>query len=271
MSLVWQFFCLLVMLAFSQLANAQRVKYNFNLDWKLVVGEPTVSSSRTTPPLVELSQQKGKVQAVTLPHALNEGEAFRVRQNELTDTVAWYYKTFNLDATGKKVFVEFEGVRQCADVYVNHKYVGYHDNGVMAFGFDLTPYIKKGKNEIAVRVDNRATYVERSTGVKHQWNDVSFSANYGGISKNVNLYVTDKVYQTLPLYSNLGTTGTYIYASNFDIKGRKATVNVESEVKNESGKAQTVGLQVDVIDMNGKRLARFNGRSKWWHQVLRWR
>ena len=262
MSLVWQFFCLLVMLAFSQLANAQRVKYNFNLDWKLVVGEPTVSSSRTTPPLVELSQQKGKVQAVTLPHALNEGEAFRVRQNELTDTVAWYYKTFNLDATGKKVFVEFEGVRQCADVYVNHKYVGYHDNGVMAFGFDLTPYIKKGKNEIAVRVDNRATYVERSTGVKHQWNDVSFSANYGGISKNVNLYVTDKVYQTLPLYSNLGTTGTYIYASNFDIKGRKATVNVESEVKNESGKAQTVGLQVDVIDMNGKRLARFNGKKQ---------
>ena len=257
-----QFACLLVLFASGQEMMAQRAKYNFNLDWKMVVGEPTVASSRTTPPLVGLGQQKGKVLPVTLPHAPNESEAFKVRQNELTDTVAWYYKTFSLDATGKKVFIEFEGVRQCADVYVNGKYVGYHDNGVMAFGFDLTPYIKKGNNEIAVRVDNRASCVERSTGVKHQWNDQSFSANYGGINKNVNLHVTDKVYQTLPLYSNLGTTGTYVYASNFDIKGRKATVNVESEVKNESDKPQTVALQVDVIDRDGKRLARFNGKKQ---------
>lgn len=257
-----QIFCLLVLQVSLQVAFAQRAVYNFNLDWKLVIGEPTVASSRTTPPLVELSQQKGKVQSVTLPHALNENEAFKVRQSELTDTVAWYYKTFQLDATGKKVFIEFQGVRQCADVYVNHQYVGYNDNGVMAFGFDLTPYIKKGKNEIAVRVDNRATYVERSTGVKHQWNDMSFNANYGGINKNVVLHVTDKVYQTLPLYSNLGTTGTYIYASDIDVKGKKAIVNVESEVKNESGKTQTIGLQVDVLDMAGKRLARFNGKKQ---------
>ena len=81
--------CLLMLFVSGQMAVAQRTKYNFNLDWKMVVGEPVIASSRTTPPLVELSQQKGKIQNVTLPHALNEGDAFRVRQNELTDTVAW--------------------------------------------------------------------------------------------------------------------------------------------------------------------------------------
>ena len=234
-------------------ATAQRAKYNFNLDWHLTVGD--------TPAEKHLAAPSEQAKAVTLPHALNEDEAFRVRQNELTDTVAWYDKTFTLPdgIEQKKVFIEFEGVRQCADVYVNGKYVGYHDNGVMAFGFDITPFVKGGKNRIAVRVDSRSTYVERSSGVKHQWNDMSFNANYGGINKNVNLYITDKVYQTLPLYSNLGTTGTYIYASDIDVKGRKATVNVESQVRNESGQPQTVALQVAVTDMDGKRIASFTG------------
>ncbi len=57
----------------------------------------------------------------------------------------------------------------------------------------------------------------------------NFNANYGGIPKNVWLHVTDKLYQTLPLYSNLGTTGVYVYASDFDIEGHKATVHLMVE------------------------------------------
>ncbi len=266
--------CLLMVLWACVGASAQRTKYNFNLDWKMVIGEPAIHDSRSTPPYYPITSHLSKAtgrrdsgnplspQEVTLPHALNENEAFRVRQNELTDTIAWYYKTFTLDAEGKKAFIEFEGVRMCADVYVNGQWVGYNDNGVMAFGFDITPYIKKGENEIAVRVDSRASYVERSTGVKHQWNDMSFNANYGGINKNVNLYVTPLLYQTLPLYSNLGTTGTYVYASNIDVPRRKATVNIESQVKNESTTTQTVGLDIELLDMDGHRIAHFTGKKQ---------
>ncbi len=51
---------------------------------------------------------------VTLPHAFNEDEAFRLSIDELTDTIMWYRKHFRLPANSKnkKVFVEFEGVRQ---------------------------------------------------------------------------------------------------------------------------------------------------------------
>ena len=48
------------------------------------------------------------------------------------------------DAKGRKVFIEFEGARQGIDLYVNGHLVGQHENGVMAFGFDLTAFVKPG-------------------------------------------------------------------------------------------------------------------------------
>ena len=146
------------------------------------------------------------LEEVTLPRPFNEDEAFRLSIEQLTDTVMWYRKHFRLPAgsKNKKVFVEFEGVRQGADFYINGEYIGLHENGAMAVGFDLTPYIKYGQeNVMAVRIDNNWNYKERATGTKYQWSDRNFNANYGGIPKNVWLHVTDKLYQTLPLYSNL--------------------------------------------------------------------
>ena len=65
---------------------------------------------------------------------------------------------------------------------------------------------------IAVRCDNNWRYRSRRHNSQYQWNDRNFNANYGGIPKNVYLHIAGKAYQTLPLYSDLGTTGTYIYA-----------------------------------------------------------
>lgn len=129
----------------------------------------------------------------------------------------------------------------------------------MAVGFDLTPYIKQGENVIAVRTDNDWMYREEGTKSKFQWNDRNFNANYGGIPKNVFLYVTDNVYQTLPLYSNLKTTGVYTYAKDIDIKGRKATICAESEVRNDSKEPRQFTYQVTILDADGKQVKTFQG------------
>ena len=51
--------------------------------------------------------------------------------------------------------------------YINGEYIGLHENGAMAVGFDLTPYIKYGQeNVMAVRIDNNWNYKERATGTK---------------------------------------------------------------------------------------------------------
>lgn len=248
---------ILILLVVSTALQAQnRQKYNFNSDWLLKVGDiPHAEKSNST----DADWKK-----VTLPHAFNEDEAFKVDIRDLTDTVMWYRKHFVLpqSAKGKKIFIEFEGARQGVDVYVNGKYVGLHENGAMAFGFDLTDLVKVGSNVIAVRVDNNWEYEERATGVMYQWCSRGFNANYGGLTKNVWLHVTDKLYQTLPLYSNLKTTGVYIYAKDIRIKSQKATIHAESEVKNETGKVQTVGYRVELIDRDGTLLKTFNGESK---------
>lgn len=250
---------LLFLLAFiwiSQVAIATdaRDKYNFNSNWLLYVGD--------VPGAKETRFQDTDWRKVTLPRPFNEDEAFRLSIEQLTDTIVWYRKHFRLPAESKnkKVFVEFEGVRQGADFYINGEYLGLHENGAMAVGFDLTPYIKYGQeNVIAVRVDNDWNYKERATGIKYQWSDRNFNANYGGIPKNVWLHVTDKLYQTLPLYSNLKTTGVYIYAEDIRVKSRKAVINAESEIKNEYTRDKHVAYKVELIDGDGKTIKTFDG------------
>ena len=231
----------------------QRKKFNFNSEWRLCVGDFPDASN----PGYDDSQWL----RVTLPYAFNGDEAFRKDIVDLTDTISWYRKKFiaTSDMLEGKVFVEFEGVRQGADFYINGHHLGYSENGVMACGFDLTPYIIKGENTIAVRCDNSWTYRSRQYESRYQWNDRNFNANYGGIPKNVWLHVTGKLYQTLPLFSNLGTTGTYVYATDFDIAGHKAVIHAESEVKNEGSKVCSFTFAARVLDTEGKEVARFKG------------
>ena len=244
--------CALLLLGCTYTQATERTKQNFNSGWRLTVGDvkeaskPDFDDTRWT--------------RVTLPYAFNGDEAFKKDIVNLTDTICWYRKRFKLaNIANKKVFIEFEGVRQGADFYLNGQHLGFSENGVMACGFDLTPYIKEGSNTIAVRCDNSWTYRSRQYDSRYQWNDRNFNANYGGIPKNVFLHITDKLYQTLPLYSNLGTTGTYIYATDFDIPGHKATIHAESQVRNEDSKPRKFTFFAKVLDMDGKEVALFQG------------
>lgn len=245
--------CLLCVLVVK--IDAQRMKYNFNPGWKVLVGDDPNASS------VDYDDSHWK--NVTLPYAWNEDDAFKKDIAELSTGIAWYRKRFKVPASSvkQKVFLEFEGIRQAGEFYVNGKFIGIHENGVMAFGFDITSVIKVGneENTIAVRTDNSWDYKEKATNTKFQWEDKNFNANYGGICKNVYLHLTSEIYQTLPLFSNLQTTGVYIYADNYNIKDRSAIIHTESQVKNESNQAQQLTYQVSIADITGKEIKSFSG------------
>lgn len=228
-----------------------RAKYNFNPDWKIFVGDVNGAER------AEFDDSKWKI--VTTPNAWNEDEAFRKDIKDLSTGIAWYRKHFALPAnsSNKKVFLEFEGIRQAGEFYLNGKFIGRHENGITAFGFDISNDVQTGENFIAVRIDNDWEYKEKATNTKFQWSDKNFNANYGGINKNVYLHIADKLYQTLPLYTNLGTTGVYVYATDFDIKKKTAIVHVESEVKNETDSDKTFSLEVEIRDLRGKKIAEF--------------
>ncbi|MET1057798.1 MAG: sugar-binding domain-containing protein [Pedobacter sp.] len=232
-----------------------RSTYNFNPGWKLAPGDIAKAEASAF--------DDSSWKSVTLPHAWNEDEAFRKSIEDLSTGICWYRKHFHLaDSHGKKIFLEFEGIRQAGEFYLNGKFIGRHENGVMAFGFDITDLLNDQDNIIAVRIDNAWDYKEKTSGSGYQWNDKNFNANYGGISKNVKLYVTGKTYQTLPLYSSLNTTGSYIYGKNFDIKGRSATIVASSEVKNEDAEAKVIRFEVEIRDADNNIVSTFAGADQ---------
>lgn len=240
----------------AQTISPPRAAYNFNPGWKLFVGDPTNASS------IEFDDSAWK--PVTLPHAWNEDSAFKVAIDKHPTGIAWYRKHFKLpgDAAGKKVFLEFEGVRQAGEFYLNGKWIGRHENGVMAVGFDVTDSVRPAQEEnvIAVRTDNDWAYREKASNSRYQWSDRNFNANYGGIPKNVKLHITDKLHQTLPLYSNLKTIGVYVYAQDFDLPGKAATITAESEVRNNHAETRTFSYEVTVEDMDGKVVKTFSSQ-----------
>ena len=237
-------------------AHAERQSFNFNPAWRLAVADPANAS--------ESGFDDRAWKTVTLPRAWNEDDAFGRDIVDHSTGIAWYRKRFTLPAgaRGRKVFLEFEGARQAAEVYVNGKQLALHENGITAFGVDISAALVDGENTVAVRTDNRWDYRERATNQRYQWADKNFNANYGGLPKNVRLHITDKLYQTLPLFASLGTTGVYVYAQDFDIGGRRATIHAESQVKNEYAEPRTFTYEVVLRDRDGKQVASFTAPAQ---------
>jgi beta-galactosidase len=234
-----------------------RPVYDFNADWRFVRSDAEEA--------VRPSYDDTAWSTVGLPHTYNDADTFdeiitRSGERSLYQGVAWYRKRFRLPegSEGRRVFLEVEGAKSTADFYLNGTAIGYLDNGVSPIGFDLTDLVRHGKEKVlAVRVDNGREWQERETRVAFQWASKDFNPNFGGLSRNLRLHLTSPVFQTLPLYRGLGTTGVYIYAKNFDLAGQTADLVVESQVTNRSGEHQVVVLQAVVIDADGEVRATF--------------
>ncbi|MCU6454110.1 DUF4982 domain-containing protein [Sphingomonas sp. A2-49] len=237
----------------STVVASARATFNLNPAWRMATGD------------VQGAERPGfddrAWRVVTLPNAFNEKEAFARDIKDLSTGITWYRKRVALPrgAQGGKAFLEFEGVRQAAEVWVNGRSVVLSERGAMAFGADISRALRPGENTIAVRVDNDWRYKERRSGSGFQWNDRNFNVNYGGITRNVKLHLAPRTYQTLPLMSDLGTTGQYVWADAFDLAGRSATIHAETQVRNEEARPRTLSYRVDVRDRDDRVVGRLDG------------
>ncbi|HAO78986.1 MAG TPA: beta-galactosidase, partial [Verrucomicrobia subdivision 3 bacterium] len=237
-----------------------RLTFNFNPGWKFFKSDVTNAE--------QVAFDDAKWTTVSAPHTYNDTDSYtQIISHSGGDRhayagIAWYRKHFKLPASAKggKVFLEFEGLKQAGRFWVNGKFAGKYENGVTPCGLDLTEFVNFGETEnvIAVKVDNSNDYVEEATGVGYEWMGRAFNPNYGGLNHDIWLHLTGKVYQTLPLYENLKTTGVYVYPANFSISGKTCDVNIESQVRNESGDQQAITLSAVVVDASGKVCAKFS-------------
>jgi beta-galactosidase len=212
---------------------------------------------------------------VSTPHSYNDTDSYRGvishsgGDHGLYQGPAWYRKHFKIPATfaGNKLIVEFQRIRQSATFYINGTQVGTYVDGVSPCGIDITGKATADgttDNVLAVRVDNSGA------GGSFYWNANATNPDHGGLVGHVWLHVPGKLYQTYPLYQNLKTSGIYIYGTAYsNITNNTAqgdtgnlTVNVESEVMNESGAAASATLGVKVIDAaTGTTVGTFSGTA----------
>jgi beta-galactosidase len=239
-----------------------RATFNFNPAWKFIK-EDVAGAERP-----DFDDSKWEI--VSTPHTFNDVDAFdeiigRGGEASLYMGIVWYRKHFKLPASakGNKVFLEFEGIRQAGRFFVNGKAAGKYENGVTPCGIDLTEFVVFGaqENVLAVKVDNSRDYREEATGVSFQWGSKDFNPNYGGLNRNVWLHLVGPIYQTLPLFENLKTTGVYVYATNISVSAKTADVTIESQVRNESGSQQSVSLSAVIVDASGVARATLEGET----------
>jgi beta-galactosidase len=240
--------------------SSPRAAYDFNLNWKFIKGDVAGAEKPEFDDLAWVT--------VSTPHTYNDVDSYQVIISHSGGDrgayagIAWYRKHFKLPANAKggKVFLEFEGLKQAGRFWVNGKSAGKYENGITACGLDLTDLVNfDGDNIIAAKVDNSNDYKEEATGVGYQWMGRDFDPNYGGLNHDIWLFLTGKVYQTLPLYENLQTTGVYIYPSHFSLAAKSCDVTMEAQVRNESGDPQPVALSAVVVDAGGVVRAKLEG------------
>lgn len=180
---------------------------------------------------------------INLPHTWNAGEVAAGKM-DYTRTAAIYTKTLPLDSAwkNKRLFLYFEGVNSVADVFIDQQWVGNHKGGYTAFCFEITPFVKAGKNLlITVQVSN-----EHRLDVLPLTGDFNV---YGGIHRPVWLLVKEK-----NCISPLDFASSGVYVTQSKVSEKTADIYVKTKLSLTDPSRKT-DVRTSIVDAQGKTVA----------------
>ena len=178
-------------------------------------------------------------QQIFLPHTWNA--------NDGSDEIAgyfrglgWYRKHFVLgeDLRGKRIFLEFEGVNQVSEFWLNGKRVGEHKGGYTSFEFEVTEHAQFGSvgNVLTVKVNN---IYDKNIAPTIK-TDLTF---YGGIYRDVWLRVSEPVYLSM------------LYWRTLNVGESSADVDVFAVIGNPDSHPGNFRILHEILDVDGKVIA----------------
>lgn len=219
-------FCIIVALLVSLAASAQRTAEPLNRAWSYKIGDD-LSASAT-------GYDDSKWQVIGLPHSFSIPYFL---SKDFYVGYGWYRKHLSLKKTSTECFfMEFDGVFQEAEVYVNGKLAGHHVGGYTAFNVDITPYVQSGDNVIAVRVNNKWQPTVAPRGGEHVFS--------GGIYRGVRLVRKSAV-------AHIRWQGITITTPTLEKnQGKSSNVAVLVDVENQH--AKNLRQEVAIVDADGK-------------------
>lgn len=182
---------------------------------------------------------------VEIPHTWNAKD-MQVQANSFYEGAAYYKKQyfFPAELKDKRVFLRFEGVGSCAEVFVNGMLATSHKGGYSAFACEISPLLKAGEeNEIIVKADNKSR--PDVIPVNHNLFGV-----YGGIYRPVWLIFTEPYNISV---TDCASPGVYVTQKN--VSKKQADVKVKVKLDNGTLHPVPVTLQNTIYDQEGKQVA----------------
>ena len=157
--------------------------------------------------------------------------------------VGSYRRNFTLPENwkdGRRVFIHFDGACSAIVVWVNGQYAGYSQGANTDAEFDVTNYVRKGENNVSVRV--------------YRWSDGSYLEgqdmwHLAGIHRDVYLVSTPRTF----VFDHY-ITSTLDAASKYT----EGSLNVALTVNNPMYDKVTKNLEVELLDANDKLVASQN-------------
>jgi beta-galactosidase len=211
--------------------TSPRVQQNFDFDWQFHLGDITNSSK----PLLDAASWR----AVSVPHDYSVEGGFSQTNFSCTGYlpggVAWYQKSFVIPADWKDklVSVQFDGVSEKSQVWLNDALVGGHPWAYTTFAVDLSGHINFGTtNVLTVRVDHSAM------------DDSRFYVG-SGIYRHVWLIATEK--------THIKADGVFVTTP--EVSEKSARVEIETAIENQGGAGEG-DLTTELFDSSGKNVGK---------------
>jgi beta-galactosidase len=212
---------------------APRSRDTFDFDWRFQRGDAAGAQS---PEFADSAWT-----AVDLPHdwsiegPYSETEPSAGPGGYLPTGIGWYRKRFHVPAEdhGRVLTLEFDGVYQNSEVWINGQSLGLRPYGFVPFAYELTPHLRyESDNVVAVRVDN-------SLQTNCRWYSGS------GIYRHTWLLKTD------PL--RIAYWGTRVSCPQ--VNADRARVRVETAITNGRDSSASCTLITGILDHNGTVVA----------------
>ncbi|KAI1427109.1 glycoside hydrolase family 2 protein [Xylaria sp. FL1777] len=220
--------------------NPDSLSYNTLKSWILPSANDFINGSKHqrpsgTPPgnnvqYVKAEFDDSKWEALNLPHDWAVKGPFNAPgisggMGRLpSNGVGWYRKTVTLTQQDleKTIFLDIDGAMSYTAVWLNGNLVGGWPYGYNSFRLDLTPYVKEGTNQLAIRLENALNSSRWYPGA--------------GIYRNVWLVKVNPVH--VRQYGTHVTTPT--------VSAQSATVNLAVEVDNTGSTSQQIDVTTEV-------------------------
>ncbi|MDQ0874786.1 beta-galactosidase [Paenibacillus sp. V4I3] len=204
--------------------DLHRNKLSFNQDWRFFRGDIQGSEAD------DFDDSAWEI--VHLPHTVRVEPAHCSGGLNYLG-IAWYRRHFYVDKAYKdqKIFVEFEGAKHTADVWIDGKHLSTHYGGYLPFTLDITDYVTAdGETDhvIVVKLDN-SDMPDVPPGKPQGELDFCY---YGGLYRYVWLHTTDKLHITDAVYANQQAGGG-LFITYSNVSSLKAQVNIQTHIRNE--------------------------------------